>query len=100
MPASMSKARWTLCRFSRHVAEHCDAAAAARQVAQGLQGREHRISIGVVRIVEHANAVGLTQLQPHFWRRAFGEAAFDFGTAQTEFSPDSKSEKCVHNLMV
>ncbi len=82
-----------------HVAQDGDAAAEARQFAQGLQGGEHGVGVGVVTIVEDADAGGVAKLEAHFGRGASQEAAFDFGAAQAHFGADGKGEERVDDLV-
>jgi hypothetical protein len=57
-----------------HVPEHGEAAAFARQILQGPQGREHGIGVGIVRVIQHTHSVDFPQLQSHAGGLALDEA--------------------------
>jgi hypothetical protein len=82
-----------------HVAEHGDAPAFARQVLKRLQRRNGRVGIGVVSVVEDADAVEFPELEAHFRRAAFGQAALDVEAAQSEFPTQSNGKKRVVDLV-
>ena len=77
-PAHFRVRRFAVRAEFGHVAQHRHAPALARQVAQRLQRRQHRIRVRVVGVVEHAHAAGFPKLHPHLRRLAFGQAVPHF----------------------
>ena len=83
----------------RHVAEHRELAARAREILQRLQAREHRVRIRVVRIVEHADAARFPQLQPHAGRGASRQARLQLTAHKSQLCAHGEREQGVDDLM-
>ena len=83
----------------RHVTQHRHAPALQRQSAQCFQGRDGRIRIGVVTVIQHAHAVHFPKIQTHFRRRTRDQSILNFRAVEFKFRAKRDGKQRIRHLM-
>lgn len=82
-----------------HVTEDRNAAAFAGERFEDAQGGDHGVGVGVISVVEDADAADLPELESHFGGLTLGQAALNLSAVQTEFRTERKGKKGIGDLV-